>query len=91
MAVAEQPASVPAAAYEVYYSGDTPSPASVRWTHQRADGTWCAATFPFRGHGNGRGEWTVILAEPLTATPVLRCPVCRSKAWLDGGKLRAAK
>ena len=96
-ATEQQPASDtrtwsdPGNAYELYYSNRSHGPAGVRWTHQRTDGTWCAANFPFRGHGNGRGEWTVVLAEPLTATPILRCPVCRSKAWLDGGKLRSAK
>jgi hypothetical protein len=83
--------SDPGNAYELYYSDGAHGPAGLRWAHQRADGTWCATNFPVRGHGNGRGEWTIVLAEPLTITPALRCPSCRSRAWLDGGKLRPTK
>jgi hypothetical protein len=83
--------SDPGNAYELYYAHGSYGPAGLRWAHQRTDGTWCAANFPFRGYGNGRGEWTIVLAEPLTVTPALSCPSCRSRGWLDGGKLRVTK
>lgn len=76
---------------ELYYSDGSHGPTGVRWTHQRADGTWCVTNFPFRGHGNGRGEWTIVLAEPLTVTPALLCPCCKARAWLDGATLRRLK
>lgn len=78
-------------AYELLYRDGSSRPTGVRWTHQRTDGTWCAANFPFRGHGNGRGEWTIVLTEPLTVTPALRCPACKAKSWLEGATLRRAK
>lgn len=76
-------------AYEFYRSAGSNGPAGLTWTHQRGDGTWCAVNIPFRGYGDGRGEWTVILEEPLTVTPAMRCQ-CGIKAWLDGGRVRPA-
>lgn len=72
---------------EVRYAAGTRKPAGLTWTHRRPDGAWCTADIPLRG-GDRRGGWIVILAEPLTVTPALRCPTCKSRAWLDGGSCR---
>ena len=45
----------------------------------------------FCGYGAGRAEWSIVLDEPLTLTPALRCTSCKARTWLDGGKTRAAK
>lgn len=75
-------------AYELYYRDASPKPAGLIWSHKSADGRWCTADIPLRGTDR-RGGWIVILADPLTATPALRCS-CGRKAWLDGGRLRPA-
>lgn len=76
--------------YELYYRDDRIRPAGLIWKHQRPDGSWCMVDIPFRGHGHGGPEWSVVLEDPLTVTPALRCAACRGRLWLDGGKGRPA-
>jgi hypothetical protein len=78
-------------AYRLYWRTDQLGPAGLVWSHRLDDGRWCSVEIPFRGNGGGRGEWTILVEDPLTITPALRCKECRRVAWLDGGKLRAAK
>jgi hypothetical protein len=72
---------------EPYYSDGSRRPAGLAWSHRLPDGRWCQADIPLRG--DRRGGWIVILDEPLTVTPALRCG-CGRKAWLTGGKVRPA-
>jgi len=71
---------------EPYYSDGSRRPAGMTWSHRLLDGRWCQADIPLRG--GRRGDWIVILDEPLTVTPALRCPNCKTRAWLDGGSCR---
>ena len=75
--------------YELLHDGQDRANGLI-WSHARPDGQWCAVNIPFRGHGRGMAEWTVVLEHPLTVTPALRCPACRARMWMDGGKGRAA-
>jgi hypothetical protein len=77
-------------AIRYYYRTDVVGPIGLVWSHHLDDGRWCAANIPFRGYGDGRPEWTVVLDDPLTITPALRCKACATKAWLDGGAVRPA-
>lgn len=81
----------PENAYRLYYSGAMHGPAGLVWSHLLDDGRWCSTDIPFRGHGGGRAEWTVVLDNPLTLTPALRCKACRSAGWLDGATWRPTK
>lgn len=78
-------------AIRLYYRTDVHGPIGLLWSHRLDDGRWCTTDIPFRGHGAGRAEWSVVLDEPITITPALRCAGCKTRAWLDGGKTRAAK
>ena len=77
-------------AIRLYCRTDAAGPVGLVWSHHLEDGRWCAANIPFRGYGDGRGEWTVVLEDPLTLLPALRCRSCGGKAWLDGGAVRPA-
>jgi hypothetical protein len=78
-------------AIRLYYRTDVAGPVGLVWSHHLEDGRWCAANIPFRGYGDGRSEWTILIEDPLTLASALRCKSCRRAAWLEGGKLRAAK
>lgn len=73
------------------HAADARTLTGLTWSHRQADGRWCSTEIPFRGYGDGRGEWTILIEDPITVLPALRCPACKAKVWLEGGKPRAAK
>ena len=72
---------------EPYYSDGSRRPAGLAWSHRLPDGRWCSVDIPLRG-GERRSGWIVILDDPLTITPAMRCNRCSASAWLDGGSVR---
>lgn len=77
-------------AIRYWYRADSPRPAGLIESHRLPDGRWCEGSIAFKGHGEGSPEWTVVLEEPLTLTPSIRCRDCSEHGWIEGGRWRSA-
>lgn len=77
-------------AYRYWYRADSPRPAGLIESHRLPDGRWCEGSVAFKGFGEGSPEWTVVLEDPLTLTPSIRCRSCSNHGWLEAGRWRSA-
>jgi hypothetical protein len=77
-------------AYRFWYRAGSPHPAGLIESHRLADGRWCEGSIALKGHGEGSPEWTVVLEDPLTLTPSIRCRDCSEHFWIEGGRVRLA-
>jgi hypothetical protein len=77
-------------AYRYWYRADTTRPAGLIESHRLPDGRWCEGSIAFKGFGGGSPEWIVVLEEPLTLSPSIKCRSCSSHGWIEGNRWRSA-
>jgi hypothetical protein len=77
-------------AYRLWFRTDSPHPAGLIESHQLPDGRWCEGSIAFKGFGEGRPEWTVVLEDPLTLSPSILCRDCGHHFYIEGHRARVA-